>query len=186
MTEAPGRVGGALPGSRRAGAGVLIEKGQNFTYHKEEEGVVSSQGERTFRVSGFWFAVCVMMTLVLAGCSDRGSSPVAADLVTTPPPLPQGQDVSFATQVSPIFQRYGCYGCHGGSGGLFVTSVAQLLRGGDHGPAVVPGKADTSNLVRKLSATPPFGDRMPQGGPYLPDSTLQTIRLWINQGAKDN
>jgi hypothetical protein len=69
---------------------------------------------------------------------------------------------------------------------LFVNSVAQLLRGGDHGPAVVAGKADTSNLVRKLSSTPPFGDRMPQGGPYLPDSTLQVIKLWINQGAKDN
>ncbi len=127
-----------------------------------------------------------MAALILAGCSDMGSAPVAADDLTTTPPSPQGQAVSFANQVSPIFQRYGCSGCHGGSGGLFVATVAQLLRGGDHGPAVVPGKADTSNLVRKLSPAPPFGDRMPQGGPYLADSTIQTIKLWINQGAKDN
>jgi len=131
-------------------------------------------------------ATIIVTLLVLAGCSDMGSGPAASDKVITNPPPQEGQDVSFATQVSPIFQRYGCYGCHGGSGGLFVTTVAQLLRGGDHGPAVVPGKADTSNLVRKLLATAPFGERMPQGGPYLPDSTLQTIRLWINQGAKDN
>jgi len=127
-----------------------------------------------------------MVALMLAGCSDMGIAPVAPEISTTNPPPPPGQDISFANQVSPILQHYGCYGCHGGSGGLFVTSVLQLLRGGDHGPAVVAGKADTSNLVRKLSATPPFGDRMPQGGPYLPDSTLQTIKLWINQGAKDN
>jgi hypothetical protein len=133
----------------------------------------------------FCVAAVLMVTFFLTGCSDKGSSPVAAEQTTTPPPI-QGGDVSFASQVSPIFQRYGCYGCHGGSGGLFVTSVAQLLRGGDHGPAVVAGKADTSNLVRKLSPTPLFGERMPQGGPYLPDSTLQIIRLWINQGAKDN
>jgi len=126
-----------------------------------------------------------MITLMIAGCSDMGSASVDPEPLKTPPPTQTGE-VSFANQVSPIFQRYGCYGCHGGSGGLFVTSVAQLLRGGDHGPAVVPGKADSSNLVRKLSAAPPFGDRMPQGGPYLPDSTIQVIRFWINQGAKDN
>ena len=144
-----------------------------------------AQGERGFRFKNFCYAAAVLVTFFLSGCSDMGSAPAAPNQVTTPP-LAQGSDVSFAGQVAPIFQRYGCYGCHGGSGGLFVTSVAQLLRGGDHGPAVIAGKADTSVLVRKLSSTPPFGDRMPQGGPYLPDSTLQVIRLWINQGAKDN
>jgi hypothetical protein len=147
---------------------------------------VISQGDSALRISIFSAAAIVVATLFLAGCSDMGSSPVAPDPMTTTPPPEQGQNVSFASQVSPIFQRYGCFGCHGGSGGLFVATVAQLLRGGDHGPAAVPGKADTSILVRKLIAGPPFGDRMPQGGPYLPDSTLQTIKLWINQGAKDN
>jgi hypothetical protein len=147
---------------------------------------VISQGEKALRISTFCTTVVVMATVFLAGCSDMGSAPVAPDPLTTTPPPQQGQNISFANQISPIFQRYGCYGCHGGSGGLFVVTVAQLLRGGDHGPAVVPGKADTSNLVRKLAATPLFGDRMPQGGPYLTDSTLQTIKLWINQGAKDN
>jgi hypothetical protein len=145
-----------------------------------------SQGYSTLRISTFCTTVAVVATLFLAGCSDMGSTPMAPDSLTTTPPPQQGQNVSFANQVSPVFQRYGCYGCHGGSGGLFVATVAQLLRGGDHGPAVVPGKADTSILVRKLSAPSPFGNRMPQGGPYLPDSTLQTIKLWINQGAKDN
>jgi hypothetical protein len=122
--------------------------------------------------------------LVIAGCADSGTAPTSS--IQDPPPPPVGQTVSFQTDIKPIFQRYGCNGCHGGSGGLFVQTVAQLLRGGAHGPAIVPGNADVSNIIKKLSPSPPFGDRMPQGGPYLPDSTIQVIRAWINQGAKDN
>lgn len=124
--------------------------------------------------------------LAFDACQDMGSEPVANIQPPPPPPPPPAQEVSFQSNIKPIFQSYGCNGCHGGSGGLFVQTVAQLLKGGDHGPALVAGKADSSNIIKKLSPTPPFGDRMPQGGPYLPDSTLQTIRTWINQGAKNN
>jgi hypothetical protein len=145
-----------------------------------------TQGEN---ISRFLFSLLVaisMTTVFLGGCSDQGSSPTSPSSSSQTPTPSQNQDVSFESQIVPIFQRYGCYGCHGGSGGLFVQTVPQLLQGGLHGPAVIAGKADSSNLVRKISPNPPFGDRMPQGGPYLPDSTIQVIRLWINQGAKNN
>jgi hypothetical protein len=129
-------------------------------------------------------AVYMLAILLLAGCSDKGNDPTSAN--QQPPPPPVTQDVSFQSQIRPIFQQRGCDGCHGRNGGLFVQTVAQLLQGGSHGPAIVPGKADSSNLIKKLSPNPPFGDRMPQGGPYLPDSTIQIIRTWINQGAKNN
>lgn len=129
------------------------------------------------------FTGAIVAALFLAGCSDMGSNPASSDQSVPPPPT---GSVSFQNQIRPIFQRYGCASCHGGSGGLFVQSVTQLLQGGVDGPAIVPGKADTSIIVRKLSPNPPFGERMPQGGPYLPDSTLQVIKDWINQGAKDN
>ena len=146
---------------------------------------VTAQNLRGFRFD-FVLAVTLALTmLIISGCSDKGSSPVAADPPTTTPPQ-QTLDVSFQTHVRPIFQSFGCTSCHGGSGGLTVTSVAQLLNGGDHGPAIVAGKPESSVLISKLSANPPFGSRMPQGGPYLPDSTVQKIRLWIAQGAKDN
>ena len=93
---------------------------------------------------------------------------------------------SFRQDILPIFTGNGCAGCHGGNGGLTVTSVNSLLAGGDHGPAIVAGNADLSILVNKLSPSPPFGSRMPLGGPYLPDATINTIRTWINEGAKDN
>ena len=101
-------------------------------------------------------------------------------------PVSSSGTVSFADNVLPIFVRYGCYGCHGGTNGLDVSTVANLLKGGIHGPAIVPGKADSSLIMKKTSPAPPFGDRMPQGGPYLPDSVRAVIGTWINQGAKDN
>lgn len=93
---------------------------------------------------------------------------------------------SFSAHVLPILNANGCSGCHGGNGGLTVTSVASLLAGGDHGPAVIPGNADSSNLVRKLLTPPPFGSRMPLGGAALSGATIDVIRAWINEGAKDN
>lgn len=93
---------------------------------------------------------------------------------------------SFANDVLPRLSQYGCIGCHGGNGGLFVDTQPHLLQGGNHGPAVIAGNADGSILIKKISTTPPFGDRMPQGGPFLADSTIQVIKDWINQGALDN
>jgi hypothetical protein len=119
--------------------------------------------------------------IIMVGCSDRGSNPLSS--LSSPP---QTKDVSFKNQVIPFFLNYGCDGCHGGNGGLDVQTVTQLLVGGIHGPAVVAGKADSSLLIKKLSVSPPFGDRMPRGGPYLADSTIQNLKTWINQGAKDN
>jgi hypothetical protein len=94
--------------------------------------------------------------------------------------------LSFHANVIPIFVGHGCPSCHGGISGLTVTSVSQLLLGGNHGPTIIPGKADSSILIQKLSPLPPFGERMPFGGPYLSDADIQIIRDWINQGAKDN
>jgi hypothetical protein len=128
-------------------------------------------------------AFLILLALCAAGCSDSGTGP---EVPVTPPPPSGGGTVSFANQVLPILTRYGCTGCHGGSGGLTVTTVAQILAGGIHGPAVVAGNADNSILIKKLSTTPPFGDRMPQGGPYLPDTTVAVIKTWVNEGAKNN
>jgi hypothetical protein len=122
--------------------------------------------------------------LLLAGCRDLGEEVALTGPGTGGPP--PGPVISFRNQVLPIFIQYGCFQCHGGTNGLVTSTPADLLRGGIHGPAIIPGNASGSLIMGKTSITPPFGDRMPQGGPYLPDSTRNIIRDWINQGAKDN
>ncbi len=127
--------------------------------------------------------------LLLAGC-DRGSNPISPSTAPLPAPVPTPQPgssaLSFRQDVVPILDHYGCTSCHGGSGGLFLGTVAQMKQGGFHGPAIIPGNGAGSNIVEKISAASPFGSRMPQGGPFLPDSLQLVIRTWIDQGAADN
>ena len=50
---------------------------------------------------------------------------------------------------------------------------------------VVPGKPDESLLLLKLTS-PPCGDHMPLGGDALTSEQIESIRLWISDGAKDD
>ena len=114
--------------------------------------------------------LCFVLASSVSACSDSGTSPTQSNN-----PSPNGE-VSFRNTVKPILLGHGCAGCHGGTSGLSVETVSQLLQGGNHGPAIIPGKAESSILVLKISPDPPFGARMPRGGPFLPASTIQIIK----------
>ena len=104
------------------------------------------------------------------------------------PPVrrPTGTEtVSFAADVAPLLVA-NCNGCHIDAqqtrGGLRMDTFAQLLRGGDSGPIVLPGKGDTSLLVKKLRGA--VGERMPTGGrEALSPESIQLISTWIDEGA---
>jgi hypothetical protein len=94
--------------------------------------------------------------------------------------------VSYSAQIAPLWQSFGCVGCHPGNGGYSMTSYSAVVGNGSSGPAVSPSNASSSNLYLKLTAAPPFGSRMPVGGPFLSASQLQLVADWINQGALNN
>jgi len=53
---------------------------------------------------------------------------------------------------------------------------------------VIPRNPDGSLIIQKLEGrrfdnAPILGDQMPQFGPYLPQSTIDVIRQWIQDGA---
>ncbi len=87
-------------------------------------------------------------------------------------------------------------GCHGGpaaqlglrldpgysAGNLINVPSAQdasLTR-------VIPGDANASLIIQKLEGTQTVGARMPFGGPYLPQATINVVRQWIVVGAPTN
>ncbi len=79
-----------------------------------------------------------------------------------------------------------CLGCHGDQnprGGFSVNTFSRLLRGGDNGAVLVPGKPEDSLLVKKLRGTAD-GERMPMGRPALADETIAAIETWIALGAR--
>lgn len=89
-------------------------------------------------------------------------------------------EIWFEQKILPIFER-DCVKCHTGSrpqGGLDVRTRFSLLRGGDKGPAVVPGFPDKSLLYHRLRR-----GEMPLGGPSVSEADLELIRQWIQQGA---
>jgi hypothetical protein len=59
-----------------------------------------------------------------------------------------------------------------------------VLRGGDSGAVVVPGKPDESELYRRITgeSTP----TMPLNSPALSQSEIQAIHDWIAEGAPKN
>ncbi len=58
----------------------------------------------------------------------------------------------FEQKVRPLLAE-NCYSCHGGKkqkGGLRLDSLEAILKGGESGPAVVPGKPGESLLVEAI------------------------------------
>jgi cytochrome c551/c552 len=76
-----------------------------------------------------------------------------------------------------------CLRCHNSStrtSGLSLTSVADIKRGGAHGPAIIAGKPDESLLIRMISGEKP---QMPMSAQPLSKEQVAEIRSWIEQGA---
>lgn len=102
-------------------------------------------------------------------------------------------DVSFKTQVLPILDQY-CVTCHSPSGvgykavKLDLQNYAGVRAGSTMGVAVIPYHPELSQLVAVLQ---PGGHAfknltMPPVGSQLSPAQVQTISLWIKQGAQDN
>jgi hypothetical protein len=97
----------------------------------------------------------------------------------------QSQDVSFSQEVQPLLARR-CFACHGPDqqeGGLRLNSAEAALQPLDSGAtAIVPGKPDESELLRRIT-TEDEDLRMPPEGKPLTEREQLTLRSWIEQGA---
>jgi hypothetical protein len=88
----------------------------------------------------------------------------------------------FADKVAPVL-RQRCVRCHNGQkprGSLDLTNREHLLTGGEHGPAIMPGKAAKSLLMRMVSGPKP---RMPKQGEPLTNQEVADLGKWIDDGA---
>ena len=75
-----------------------------------------------------------------------------------------------------------CLACHGQArtSGLDLRSLESAQKGGKRGPAIVPGRAAESLLLRAVQRD---GDlKMPPGAP-LPAEEVAALRAWIDSGA---
>lgn len=92
----------------------------------------------------------------------------------------------FEKKIRPALVEH-CYECHSATskklkGGLRADGRATLLKGGDTGPAIVPGKPETSLLIAAISHRDP-DLAMPPKQPKLPAAVLADFERWIREGA---
>jgi len=120
-----------------------------------------------------WYLVALsLLPLAITSCTER--------------------TVSFSADVKPILDRH-CLECHqpGGKGqlasGLNMNDYQSLMKGARNGPMILAGDPLGSNLLVLMdgradpSINMPHGERDP-----VAKEDIQTIRLWITQGARDN
>ena len=114
-----------------------------------------------------------LLPLAIAGCSGEPAA-------------------SYSQDVKPIIDK-NCLQCHqaGGEGevasGFNMATYDGLMKGTRFGPMVIAGDVEGSNLLVLIegradpSISMPHGEQKP-----VAKEDIQTIRLWIEQGAKDN
>ncbi len=106
------------------------------------------------------------------------SAPVAA----APPTDPAALEF-FEKRVRPVLAAR-CFECHGpkskARGGLRLDSRAALLKGGEHGPAIAPGKPQESFLLRVLRHDGEV--KMPPKA-KLTAREIADLEEWVRRGA---
>ena len=94
----------------------------------------------------------------------------------------------FEKHVRPVLIE-NCYGCHSAGaeklkGGLYLDTRDGILKGGDNGPAIVPGNPDKSLLIRAVRYTDK-DLKMPPKDKKLSDEQIEHLEAWVKMGAPD-
>lgn len=94
----------------------------------------------------------------------------------------------FESKVRPVLIEH-CYSCHSAEAGesegeLQLDTRTAIRKGGDRGPAVVPGDLKESWLLTAMSHAD-TDLKMPPKRERLPDAVIADFKKWIEMGAPD-
>jgi len=127
----------------------------------------------TNKALAFTFIIPLLATGLLTACSGE-------------------PEISFSQDVKPVLEQ-NCISCHqpGGTGyeasGLSMVSYAELMKGTEGGPMIIPGDEMGSNLVVLMEGRADPSISMPHGNMEpVSSKKIGLIKQWIAQGAKNN
>ncbi|NNE92135.1 MAG: hypothetical protein HKN23_10845 [Verrucomicrobiales bacterium] len=104
-------------------------------------------------------------------------------------PADRKEPVNFAKEIYPVLKA-NCLACHNSTkskADLILESPKDMLKGGDTGPAIVPGNADDSLLFTTAAhiedPTMPPANNKSNAKNFTPEQ-LALLKKWIDEGAK--
>jgi uncharacterized protein DUF1553/uncharacterized protein DUF1549/cytochrome c/concanavalin A-like lectin/glucanase superfamily protein len=99
------------------------------------------------------------------------------------------QDIQFNRDIRPFFSD-NCYACHGPDpaqrkAGMRLDRPEGLFEKHEHGPAVVPGKPEESQMIQRIFTDDP-DDVMPppKANKKITPQQKELLKKWVEQGAK--
>lgn len=122
---------------------------------------------------------------ISGGAKSSPEKPVATET-----PGNAEQIAFFEKKIRPVLAEK-CYKCHAENsekikGGLVVDTREGIRRGGDSGPAIVPGDLAKSLLIESLRYINKDLQMPPEkSGGRLPDSVIADFEKWVRMGAPD-
>ena len=100
--------------------------------------------------------------------------------------LADAQKPTFDEDVAPLLKQH-CAACHNNDkqkGGLNMATFAMLKAGGSSGEVILPGNPTKSRLyTMSAHKEEPV---MPPSKQKIPEANIETLRVWIEQGAREN
>src|SRR5262249_35822610 len=122
--------------------------------------------------------IVLAVAVTIAVLNLRGTAADSAD--------PKDGIPFYEQKIRPILAE-NCFKCHSHAanksrGSLVVDSLGGLLKGGDRGPALVPGDPDKSLLIQAVRHTDP-DLQMPPNDKKLTDEQIGLLTRWVKMGA---
>jgi mono/diheme cytochrome c family protein/cytochrome c553 len=124
----------------------------------------------------------ILPWLLLAFAATSGVNVVAGDLAPTKGKLDVAAEEFFEVKVRPVLAAH-CQECHGAEkhkGGLRLDGRGAMLKGGETGAVVVPGKPNDSPLIEAIRYEGEV--QMPPKG-KLKDEEIAALTDWVKRGA---
>jgi hypothetical protein len=119
---------------------------------------------------------CLAFLIAVVALAFGGSSRAFAD----------GKNPTYIDDITPVLRQH-CLGCHGNDkqkGGLNLATYVEMQKGGGSGTVVTAGNPDKSRLFTLVDHREE--PKMPSQSQKIPTEQIALIKLWIEQGAKEN
>jgi mono/diheme cytochrome c family protein/uncharacterized membrane protein len=152
-----------------------------------------SIGEITARWASLFLIVLISITGHLGGSLTHGSGYLSEGFNKTQQKGPAIKPIAdvpnavlYSDAIQPLLQAR-CYGCHGPNkkkGKLRLDTPEFIIQGGEDGKALVPGKPDEGEMMKRLLMPLNNKDHMPPlEKPQLTANEIALLNWWVSTGA---